>query len=79
MIELRRTNDDPTKTREFRDLNGSLCWISESSLMTETAMRLGVGVDFEGDTCIRMHLNRDMAEALIPLLQHFVDKGELPE
>jgi hypothetical protein len=27
----------------------------------------------------RMHLTRDMVAELIPLLQHFVDTGELPD
>jgi hypothetical protein len=27
----------------------------------------------------RMHLTQELAEALIPLLQHFVETGELPE
>lgn len=34
------------------------------------------GVEIIGS---RMHLTREMAAELIPLLQHFVDTGELPE
>ena len=37
-------------------------------------------VSFPSDTLFstRMHLNREQVEALLPLLQHFVDRGNLP-
>jgi hypothetical protein len=67
---------------EFKDRYGSDCSIQESSLATESCIWLGC--DHEtideatGERCgARMHLTQKMAAVLIPLLQHFVDTGEL--
>lgn len=76
------TKLEPTKRGfmrgAFTDLYNSKCSIQESSLAGMSAIWLGVDTDFEGRNCTRMHLSRDMAAALIPLLQHFVETGELP-
>jgi len=65
---------------DFTDLYGEACSIQESSLATDDALWLGCnkGTHHEGDCMARMHLSREMAAALIPLLQHFVDTGYLP-
>ena len=34
-------------------------------------------IDYIANT--RMHLTREQVEKLLPILQHFVDKGELPD
>lgn len=77
----------------FEDLVGSSCSLQESSLGTEAAIWLGVdeGGHFElkgpgqlptnigtPPTGGRMHLRRGQVAMLLPLLQHFVDFGELP-
>ena len=68
---------------DFADLYGAAASIQESSLVTEPALWLGLneGVHHHvtGDCMARMHLSRDMAAALLLLLQHFVETGELPE
>jgi len=68
---------------DFSDLYGAQASIQESSLATEHALWLGLneGVHHHvtGDCMARMHLSRELAAALLPLLQHFVDTGELPE
>ena len=68
-IELQTTGRGFTRG-EFRDRYNFLCSIQKSSLATEDAIWLGVNEN-------RMHLTQEMAEALIPLLQKFVDTGEL--
>ena len=59
------------------------CSIQKSSLATEDCIWLGCDhetVDPKGTLCgARMHLTQSMAADLIPLLQHFVDTGELPQ
>ena len=62
---------------DFNDLYGSECSIQESSLAEEYAIWLGVSTDFSGNESTRMHLNQEMAEVLIPLLQRFVRDGRL--
>jgi hypothetical protein len=57
---------------EFFDRYNAACSIQKSSLATEDCIWLGA----DGN---RMHLTRQMAADLIPLLQHFVDTGDLPE
>lgn len=66
---------------EFTDLYGAKCSIQKSSLATDDAIWLGAqtGTHVDGQCLARMHLSRDMAQMLIPLLQHFVDTGELPD
>lgn len=54
----------------FTDLYDRPCSVQESSLATADAIWLGV----DGS---RMHLSREMVDALIPMLQRFVDTGGL--
>jgi hypothetical protein len=66
---------------EFKDRYGEACSIQESSLATESCIWLGCDhetVDKQGAPCgARMHLTQELATELIPLLQHFVDTGDL--
>ena len=70
------------KRANFKDRNGDACSIQESSIATEHCIWLGANhetFDHAGTPCgARMHLTREMAAALIPALQHFVDTGALP-
>lgn len=71
---------------DFRDTLGVDCSIQESSLSVSGAIapHLWLGRNKghhtpDGMVCLaRMHLDRETAAALIPLLQHFVDYGRLP-
>ena len=69
---------------EFIDLHGKVCSIQESSLATDNAIWLGCDAGTHtksGDIelCLsRMHLSQEQVAELLPLLQHFVDTGELP-
>ena len=67
---------------EFLDRYGRPCSIQKSSLAFEDCIWLGCDhetFDKGGTPCgARMHLTRDMAAALVPMLQHFVETGELP-
>lgn len=79
---------------EFSDRYGDRCTIQKSSLATEDAIWLGASgvvrelVPGQGwielpmgpDTLVvsRMHLTRDDVADLLPVLQHFVETGELP-
>lgn len=58
----------------FHDRYGDLCSIQKSSLATEEAIWLGREGLREG---ARMHLTQEMVGALIPILQRFVESGEL--
>lgn len=67
---------------EFRDRYNAQCSIQKSSLATEDCVWLGC--DHEtihettGEKCgARMHLTRELAAELIPILQGFVETGEL--
>lgn len=62
---------------KFVDHYRDLCSIQESSLAGEDCIWLGQ--DEAGGKPARMHLTQEMAAALIPLLQHFVETGELPD
>lgn len=57
--------------------------IQKSSIATEDCIWLGSDGEplRDGDKVwsSRMHLTQAMAAELIPLLQHFVDTGELPK
>ena len=66
---------------DFNDFNGEACSIQESSIATQACLWLGMntGTHHQGECLARMHLTKDMAKELIPLLQHFVETGELPE
>jgi len=75
---------------EFTDIYGETCSIQDSSLATADAIWLGVdhinakrwasvaGADPERIPA-RMHLSRELAAELIPLLQRFVDTGSIAE
>jgi len=78
---------------EFTDLYGSECSLQQSSLATEGAIWFGMNSDgsFElkppysksrndpaVDTGGRMHLSQGQMAVLLPLLQHFVETGDLP-
>lgn len=82
--------DHPVTT--FTDRYGEKCSLQESSLATEAAIWFGTeGTIVQGPpwedvevpdnwlVTSRMHLTQAMVAHLIPLLQHFVDTGELPE
>jgi len=65
---------------DFEDLYGSKCSIQESSLADDYAIWLGVhegSPEYRNTNSHRMHLNREQVEALLPLLQRFVDTGGL--
>lgn len=83
MIKLAPANDRGFLKGEFTDRYGEKCSIQKSSLATEDCIWLGQDkptVDQNGTFCgCRMHLTQQMAMDLIPLLQHFVETGELPE
>ena len=65
----------------FLDRFGERCSIQESSFADEDCIWLGCEhetVDKCGQPCgARMHLSRGLAEELIPLLQEFVETGNL--
>lgn len=65
---------------EFKDRYGAVCSIQKSSLATEDCIWLGVTFNLSGKVVDagRMHLTQAAAAALIPLLTHFVETGELP-
>jgi hypothetical protein len=64
---------------EFRDRYGALCSIQESSIPGEECVWLGVDVTIEGEELRhgRMHLTRELATKLIPVLRHFARRGSL--
>ena len=66
---------------EFKDRYDAPCSIQKSSLAFEDCIWLGCDrakFDQQGRFCgARMHLTQEMAAELIPLLQKFVDTGEL--
>lgn len=72
-----RTTERGFAVGEFRDLYGDLCSIQKScmdggdTLVAKDAIWLGR----RGST--RMHLDREMVKALLPLLKRFVKTGEL--
>lgn len=67
---------------EFKDYYEQECSIQKSSLATLDA--LWIGVDNTGrnldskNVNARMHLSRKQVKAMLPVLQHFADTGELP-
>lgn len=62
----------------FTDYYSQKCSLQESSVVPH--LWLGVDTDLKGNEVNnRMHLSQPQVEALIPLLQHFVDNGCLPE
>jgi hypothetical protein len=69
---------------KFKDRYDADCSIQKSSLATEDCIWLGCNHETihsqTGERCgARMHLTQSMAADLIPLLQHFVDTGDLPQ
>jgi hypothetical protein len=80
---------------EFQDLYGEDCSLQMSSLATEAAIWLGTAgsarrfvpgegwqdVQLDPNTTVlsRMHLSQAQVPALIRLLQHFADTGDLPQ
>lgn len=54
----------------FKDLYNEPCRLQKSSLATQKAIWFGV-------TENSIHLNQKQVEELIPILQKFVDTGEL--
>ena len=69
MIELQPTPRGFLRG-EFTDRYSELCSIQESSLATEGCIWLGTSES-------RMHLTRELAADLIPLLERFVERGDL--
>lgn len=65
---------------DFLDYNEDACSIQESSITTKPLLWLGANTGnhlLTGECLARMHLTQEMAAALIPLLQRFVETGEL--
>lgn len=82
-MELAPANDRGFLRGQFKDRYGADCSIQKSSLVTEDCIWLGCDHEtihhVTGQPCgARMHLTQEMAAELIPMLQHFVDTGELP-
>ena len=69
---------------DFADLYEAACSVQKSSLATEDAIWLGVDrppydvKTGEAGSWGRMHLNREQVAELLPLLQAFVETGDLP-
>jgi hypothetical protein len=68
---------------EFKDRYGEACSIQESSSAEEHCIWLGCEHETihekTGERCgARMHLTQELVAGLLPLLQHFVETGELP-
>ena len=62
------------KSGKFTDLYGEKCSIQKSSLATDDAIWLGID---KLSVSSRMHLNREQVAKLLPILQKFVETGEL--
>lgn len=77
-MEFRQTKRGLLRA-DFRDRYGALCSLQESSIPGEDCLWMGVEVNFEGDELRhgRMHLTRDMARKLVPILRHFARRGSL--
>ena len=69
----------------FHDQYGNKCSIQKSSSAMQDCIWLGIDQVEpirEGEEVYyfgRMHLNQEQVSKLLPLLQHFVEHGELPE
>ncbi len=74
-IKLRKT-DRGFSIGEFTDRYDNPCSIQKSSLAFERCIWLGVS-EAETETGPRMHLTQQMVADLLPLLQRFVDTGEI--
>jgi hypothetical protein len=79
-IELRKTERGFLRG-QFTDRYNDECSIQKSSIADENCIWLGCEhetFDSQGNPCgARMHLTQQMTADLIPLLQKFVDTGEL--
>ena len=66
---------------KFNDLYDQPSSIQESSLATDNAIWIGKdkGNYVKGAWLARMHLNQEQVKELLPILQHFVETGELPD
>lgn len=67
---------------DFKDLYGAPCSIQASSLATDDAIWLGcdeLGIEpvSKEPFAQRMHLNREQVASLLPILERFVETGEL--
>ena len=62
---------------EFCDRYNSKCSIQKSSLANQDCIWLGCDCNSEGTPGMRMHLTRETVAELIPLLQRFIDTGDL--
>lgn len=80
-IGLGPANDRGFMKGQFVDRYGEKCSIQKSSIATEDCIWLGCDHERfapDGTACgARMHLTQEMAADLIPLLQRFVETGEL--
>jgi len=68
---------------DFVDQYGKACSIQDSSLATEACIWLGRNENEEPHyygrpRMPRMHLTQKQVAALLPLLEHFVQHGQLP-
>ena len=77
-LETYHTQRGFSKIR-FHDRYGSRCSLQASSLGTEAAIWFGVDKPFdeENEYKTRMHLTKDMVQALLPMLIRFAEQGEL--
>ncbi len=79
MSDLRHTQRGFVRG-DFTDRYGQKCSIQKSSLaFSDECIWLGVDLDMNGVKTTRMHLTQEMVADLIPLLQTFVETGDLPE
>jgi hypothetical protein len=60
---------------EFSDHNCVQCSLEKSSLASDDAVWLGV--DSASPMATRMHLTKEQVKQLIPVLQAFVDTGDI--
>jgi hypothetical protein len=80
-LEIAPANDRGFLRADFKDYNGNVCSIQESSLATEYCLWLGLNEGTHhhvtGDCLARMHLTRDMAREIGNALLRFAETGEL--
>lgn len=80
-IDLGPANDRGFMKGQFVDRYGEKCSIQKSSLASEDCIWLGCDHEKQTDdgTPIgaRMHLTQKMVADLIPILQRFVETGEI--
>lgn len=80
-MKLEPANDRGFLKGQFVDRYGAKCSIQKSSLATEDCIWLGCDHETFDSHCrpcgARMHLTQDMVADLIPVLQRFVETGEL--